>query len=508
MIGYTKYRMSTFKIYNDFAYQIANTARTYVDGSRIDVYRSTGVKDEAYEEMSRRLYDLYRHTEIASVYICVPDPTNMTIFNIFDARVHEVDDNLKPYYDLGAVDPIGAENPQLIVDVFLTGNLADDYFIRETEYGYNTSAVVPVMNSDGIPAALLVVDVPMSLIHEALREYLLFSLLGSLVVVIVFLIFFLRYLRKGIILPLNLISHESASFIENETAVSEKLLTVHTGDEIERLAGSIHRMQQDTRQYIDNLTRITAEKERIGAELNVATEIQASMLPAVFPKPYPDRDDFDIFATMQPAKEVGGDFYDFFLVDDDHLAVVVGDVSGKGVPASLFMVIAKTLIKDRALSGESPASNFTATNELLCEGNGGGLFVTGWMGVYEFSTRKLTFVNAGHNPPLIKHGSGEFEYVKTRPGFVLAGMEGVRYRENTVDLQPGDTLYLYTDGVTEATDADNKLFGDERLKKALNALGDTSAEQMLKGVQKCIDEFVKDAPQFDDITMLALKINA
>ena len=191
-------------------------------------------------------------------------------------------------------------------------------------------------------------------------------------------------------------------------------------------------------------------------------------------------------------------------MDDDHLAVVIADVSGKGVPAALFMVIAKTLIKNHAQNRETPGSVFTQTNEQLCEGNDAGLFVTAWMGVLEISTGKFVYVNAGHNPPLLKRAGGQFEWLRSRPGFVLAGMEGVRYRENTLQLEPGDTLYLYTDGVTEATDAGQQLFGEERLQAALNEEPDLPVHQLLPKIKGCIDTFVGEAEQFDDITMLGL----
>ena len=246
------------------------------------------------------------------------------------------------------------------------------------------------------------------------------------------------------------------------------------------------------------------EKERIGAELNVATQIQADMLPRIFPA-FPERPEFDIYASMTPAKEVGGDFYDFFLVDDDHLAVVIADVSGKGVPAALFMVIAKTLIKNHAQNRETPGEVFTQTNAQLCEGNDAGLFVTAWMGVLEISTGKFVYVNAGHNPPLLKRAGGQYEWLKSRPGFVLAGMEGIRYRENTLELMPGDTLYLYTDGVTEATSSAQELYGEERLQAALNEASELPVSQLLPRIKNCIDTFVGDAEQFDDITMLGLQ---
>jgi len=504
MIGYWKYRDSTFEIYNSFAYKVANTASSYVDGARIADYLVTGEKDEAYEEMAQHLYTLYKNTEVRSIYICVPNAEDVTIANIYDVRIHETE--YPEYYELGVVDPIGANNPELIIGIYQTGELSEDYFIRETDYGYNTSAVVPLIGSDGTPSAILVVDVPMALIDQALREYLIFSVSVSVIVVVLFVAFFVMYLKKGIVSPLRLIAKEAAEFIEEETSVSGELQNVRTGDEIEMLATSIHQMEIDINQYIDNLTTVTAEKERIGAELNVATQIQASMLPAVYPWPFPDREDFDIHALMTPAKEVGGDFYDFFFIDDDHLALVIGDVSGKGVPASLFMVIAKTLIKDRALAGATPAEIFTTTNNQLCEGNGGGLFVTGWMGIYEFSTRKFTYVNAGHNPPLIRRADGQFEYVKSRAGLVLAGMEGIRYRQTETELNPGDTLYIYTDGVTEATNSRNELFGNDRLQNVLNANIGATAENLLKAVLEDIDRFVQDAPQFDDITMLGFTV--
>ena len=281
--------------------------------------------------------------------------------------------------------------------------------------------------------------------------------------------------------------------------------TVPKGDEIGVLAGSFSNMMGEIDEYMVNLATVTADKERISTELNVATQIQASMLPCIFPA-FPDRDEFDIYATMLPAKEVGGDFYDFFLVDHDHLAVVMADVSGKGVPAALFMVIAKTLIKNRAQLGHTPAEVFTAVNNQLCENNEAGLFVTAWMGILDINTGEFAFANAGHNPPLLKRASGEYEYLRTRPGFVLAGMEGVRYRQGSMILESGDMLYLYTDGVTEGTNSENELYGEDRLLAVANRCKDCDPQTLLPAVKADIDQFVGEAPQFDDITMLSLKI--
>ena len=244
------------------------------------------------------------------------------------------------------------------------------------------------------------------------------------------------------------------------------------------------------------------EKERIGAELNVATQIQADMLPRIFPA-FPERKEFDLFASMDPAKEVGGDFYDFFLVDDDHIALVMADVSGKGVPAALFMVIAKTLIKNRAQLGESPAEILKNVNEQLCEGNEAELFVTVWLAIIEISTGKGIAANAGHEHPTICHANGKYELVEYRHSPAVATMEGIRFREHTFELNPGDRIFVYTDGVPEATNVNEELFGNERMLSALNSDPEAAPKQLLHNVRASIDAFVGNAPQFDDITMMA-----
>ena len=279
---------------------------------------------------------------------------------------------------------------------------------------------------------------------------------------------------------------------------------IQSGDEFESLAGSFTYMAHQLSDYVRNLSLITAEKERIGAELDIAKHIQASMLPCIFPA-FPDRQEIDIFATMDPAKEVGGDFYDFFMVDDRHLAIVMADVSGKGVPAALFMVIGKTLIKDHTTPGRDLGAVFHAVNNLLCEANSEGLFITAFEGVLDLVTGEFNFVNAGHEMPYICKSGGDFEAYKIRPGFVLAGMENMRYKAGSMTLGVGDKIFQYTDGVTEATNANNELYGMNRLGAILNRVKNRTPQEILPAVKEDIDEFVGDAPQFDDITMLCLE---
>ena len=292
--------------------------------------------------------------------------------------------------------------------------------------------------------------------------------------------------------------------MDSETEVSEKLGAIKTGDEIETLSQSVLRMEISINEYIDNITRITAEKERIGAELNVATQIQANMLPSIFP-PFPDRNEFDLYATMMPAKEVGGDFYDFFMVDDDHVELVIADVSGKGVPAALFMVIAKTLLKNQAAATSSPAEILSKVNMQLCENNDAQMFVTTWLGIYEISTGKVRAANAGHEYPALRRANGSFELLKDKHGFVLGGMEGLKFKEYEFEIEPGGVLFVYTDGVAEATDTADQLFGTDRMLDALNIDPHAAPEKLISNVKEAIDEFVGEAPQFDDTTMLCFK---
>ena len=277
-----------------------------------------------------------------------------------------------------------------------------------------------------------------------------------------------------------------------------------TGDEIQVLAESFNDLSVKTLQYIENITEITKEKERIGTELSLATKIQVGMLPHIFP-PFPHRHEIDIYALMEPAREVGGDFYDFFLVDEDHLGMVMADVSGKGVPAALFMMISKALIKSNAMLGQSPAEVLMKVNNLICVNNQAEMFVTVWLGIFEISTGKLTAANAGHEYPVIKHTDGNFELYKDKHGFVIGGMEDVRYKEYTIDMKKGDRIFLYTDGVPEATDSQEQMFGTDRMLEALNIDSEASPKQLLKNVRNAVNKFVKEAEQFDDLTMMCLE---
>ena len=310
-------------------------------------------------------------------------------------------------------------------------------------------------------------------------------------------------LGRRIVKPLNTITKQISGLSEtNPEFIMED--TYKTGDEVEELAQSFANLSHKTVEYMETVQRVTAEKERIGAELTLATQIQAAMLPHIVPA-FPDRKDFDIIGCMDPAKEVGGDFYDYFLIDDDHLCMVIADVSGKGVPAALFMMASKIILQSVAMLGGSPAEILTKTNQAICSSNEAGMFVTVWIGILELSTGKLTAANAGHEYPAFKRPDGCFELYKDRHGFVIGGMDEAKYRQYEIQMEPGSKLFVYTDGVPEATDARQQLFGTDRMIDALNTKPEAAPIDVLKNVRKKVDGFVMSAEQFDDLTMLCLE---
>ena len=525
-VGYDVYAGTMDAHYQMLAMNVSKTAASLVNAEEIrelvaqvmEIYRKdpaptydsdeewaeylsqyTGISEqESFTTLYDTLYKIKTANNVLSLYISYMDSESMTGIYIIDA------DKTETGCPTGTWDIIYPQNYEAMKH---PENGFEAYITDTEEYGWLCSAGAAVLDDSGKAVAHVFTDISMESVmadRQAFLMRLCAILIGITTVITLALI---KVVNTALVKPINSLASAASSYVEakEEGEVSAlALLDIHTGDEVENLSHALKRMERDINGYIENLTHVTAEKERIGAELSVATHIQASMLPCIFPA-FPNRREFDIYATMTPAKEVGGDFYDFFLVDDDHLAVVIADVSGKGVPAALFMVIAKTLIKDHTQSGKPPEEVFTEVNRQLCEANDENLFVTAWMGVLEISTGKLVYVNAGHNPPVIGRKNGETEFLRSRPGFVLAGLDFTKYRAGSLELMPGDLLYLYTDGVTEAMNTAQELYGEERLKRTLDANVSAAPEEIFKAVKKDLDDFVADAPQFDDITMLAMR---
>ena len=324
-------------------------------------------------------------------------------------------------------------------------------------------------------------------------------IIAAILIISVWLVF---YSVRKITRPLN---EMTENVIESGKSGKQFELkdSYKTKDEIEILARAFDDLSQKTKQYIQDIQQITKEKERVNMELNMASRIQNGSLPQEFPA-FPDRTEFDIYASMTPAKEVGGDFYDFFFIDDDHLCMLIADVSGKGIPGALFMMVSKAILKNNAMAGKPLSEVLAQTNETICSNNKMEMFITVWIAVLEVSTGRLKAANAGHEYPAVMK-NGRFELLKDKHGFVIGGMEGMVYKEYEMQLEKGDKIFVYTDGVPEAADPENAMFGTDRMLDALNADPGASPEQLMRNVQNEVDIFVKGAERFDDLTMLCLE---
>ncbi len=480
------------KIYNDKGYVLASIIANEIDHEKIAEYTKTWEADDYYHSMEEYLHFIEDTSNAAYIYIAVPYE-DKTMRYVYDSDTF-----------IGDTDPIAAPFDE-IWQAYTKGVRPKSYLVRHSKkYGYLTSSCLPIKDSTGHVVALLFVDTNMDEIMRTLMFYVFNMIFISAILLAVFCLTNWHFISKNLISPLMLIRRNVKNFAVNNGAIDDCIESIKTGDELEELAESVIQMEKDIVNYIDNIQTITAEKERIGAELNVASKIQLDMLPGVFP-PFPDRKEFDIYAIMDPAKEVGGDFYDFFFIDDDHLALIMADVSGKGIPAALFMARAKAIIRNSAVTrGDlSPSRILREVNKQLCENNEEDYFVTVWLGIIELSTGRGTAANAGHEYPAIKKAGEEYELLIHKHSPALAISDELIFAEHAFDMNPGDSFFVYTDGVPEATNPEMELFGTQELLKSLNRDPNANAQKLIENVKEDIASFVKEADQFDDITMLS-----
>lgn len=462
-------------------------------------------KGSDYDKLINIIRTTKNYHEVSDVYIAMYDQKN-------NAIVYVVDSN----EDDGYIRSPGDWEPVKKAEVikFLYGNGSDMLYTYDwtKEDGFLVTVGVPITADDGTVVSFMLVDIATMNILVGMGTFSLQLTLVIILVTILLAYFQTKHIQKKLVDPINKIAEASQEYAKDRQEGNDKKdhftnIDVHTGDELENLATAMKEMELDLNQYEVNLTQIAAEKERIGMELSLATAIQTAMLPHDFP-PFPSRKEFDIFAMMEPAREVGGDFYDFFFIDEDHLCLVIADVSGKGIPAALFMMISKTILQSVAMLGrKSPAEILMKTNEALCSNNKVEMFVTAWVGILEVSTGKLTAANAGHEYPFIKRADGSFEIYKDKHGLVIGGMAGTVYKEYTLDLKPGDRIFVYTDGIPEASDCSDNMFGLDRLAAALNEDPSASVDGLIRNVRTAVGSFVNDAEQFDDLTMLSFEFH-
>ena len=506
VIGYICFVDAFKSEYSTVTYHMAQAATLTVNGDHIDRYLA-GEEDSEYALTQRRLDALSRKLNVSLVYVIAVDQSDYGSFvSVFNAVNNDVDNTAYTAWDLGyRRDTTNEEYIRKYRAIYEDGSPYETVFRLNPpdDQHPHITTLVPVSNTEGKVTAILCIQRPISEMTDAVEPYIRMILFGAVLMVIIISALAANFLRKAIIDPVETVADEAGRFAKEHTK-STPLGDLSQYDVIRNLAGSINSMETDMVNYIHNLTAVTAEQERMGAELSIAATIQKDSLPEVFPA-FPGRQEFDIYASMDPAREVGGDFYNFFLIDEDHLALVIADVSGKGIPASLFMMVTNILISDRAQMGGSPADILRFVNDNICTHNRADMFVTVWLGLLEISTGHMVCGNAGHEYPALYRSGGDFEVLKDRHSFVLGGMEGMQYQNYGLDLRPGDKLFLYTDGLPEATDLRGQMYTVERMIDTLNERKGGTPREILEHVTRQVNAFAAGTEQFDDLTMLCLE---
>ena len=513
-LGFQTYYNGTIDKYQTYLRDALQLAMTSFDGDDLQKCIETKTKSDSFEEAQVFLNTMKENYDIEYIYVIKPLNTNETdnIMDVMAGITAEEKATDIEFYSVTLGRLTGTDYSAEVAGRYLDAMNTDgvSYFTNKTEFGYDYTGVMPIKNKAGNPVSVLAIDISMNEIQNVFFKYLTLLLLEIVVISTVALSILYSWLQRRVVKPIKSLENTSVSFVESYKNTDDpnqlKFIDpeISTNDEMEVLSIALTDTFASMKKYMTDLLAVTKEKERIGAELNVAKNIQADMLPRIFPA-FPDRDEFDIFASMDPAKEVGGDFYDFFLIDDKHIGLVMADVSGKGVPAALFMVISKTLIKNRAMMGGTPSEILEDVNNQLCEGNEAELFVTVWFAILDITTGKGIAANAGHEHPALRRKDGSFELIVYPHSPIVGTMEGMRFKQHEFELNPGDTVFVYTDGVPEATNAEKELYGTDRMLEALNSNPEAGVNELLHNVRASVDRFVDEADQFDDLTMLAFE---
>ena len=470
---------------------ITGSLASNIDGTRALSYLETGRPDEYYQNVLDGIQISKEKFELTSVAVAVPREESLQFIWLTDYGPEII----------GTIRPYASETDSWLKSIYQGTQNDTLHLVNDPEYGRMAVAADPIPSEEGntgciVFAIFSVADISHEIVSAIWKIVLVILALRG-----IYLVMFYRFFQRNVVDPVKTLTKASGQILENLENGERYRNEIHTGDEMEELSLSMEKMDGELRNYLRQAEAHAAEKERNRTELEMAAQIQEAQLPNHFPA-FPERRDFDIHALMKPAKSVAGDFYDFFLIDDEHLAMVVADVSGKGVPASLFMMISRVMIKYCLKEGFSPAETLRRVNNQLMENNEVGEFVTVWLAVLDLGTGEGTAANAGHEHPALRDTEGMFSLVEYKHSPPVAIARGDRFTEHGFRIQPGECLFVYTDGVPEASDPNGKFYGTDRMLRALNRYPDADPRQVIDHVYQNIQDFVGDADQFDDITML------
>ena len=507
IIGFHTVTNYMMEQYNEAAFRTADSAATLVNADLLPFFLASG-KDtelEMYNIEHDALADICTAAGAMFIYVIVPDQRDFWHITFVFSTVNEASSYTE--FEFGYVRETTNEDYRDKYMKLYNGTSDREVVIRDAGYiptDKHITAMVPLINSDGHTAGILCVQYQLDTLTHARNDYFMQVLIAFLCLITIVVLLQWLFTSRLIIKPVIKVTREASRFAAENVKSDKKLSeSVKSKDEIGELANSIDEMEEQVQKYTENLAKATAEKERINTELDLAAKIQINSLPDIFP-PFPDRKEFDIYASMTPARKVGGDFYDFFLIDDDHLALLIADVAGKGIPASLLMMTSRIIINNTATPDKIPAKILQEANDTICQNNKEDMFVTVWLGILELSTGTLVTANAGHEYPAICRKDGCFELQKTKHGMPLGSFKGLKYKDNEIKLEPGSKIFVYTDGIPEAEDENHNMFGTDRMLESLNQNLHCSAEKTIKNMQQAVNSFVKDAEQFDDMTMVCL----
>ncbi len=505
-VGFYQFDRQFDRQYRTTMISIAKTARDSLNADLFPKYLETSLPDGSWYAVHDILQRLVNDFELNLMYVSYVEPPDYS-------KIHYIYNPVRTgskykEFPLGHFEvykqPIYNNS---VKRVFEKG----ETIVRNTlntRTGAHITANIPVKNHLGKVVAVLGAQKSVAEFARVRQNYFFWTMGIELFFIFIYIVLLSSYFRKTFIRPIVSITREAQRFAADSSHTSDILERVKNHDEIGTLAKSINKMENDIRDYITNLTKVTSEKERMNTELNIATSIQAGLLTT---DPV-QTEEVSIMASMTPAKEVGGDFYDYALLNENHAVIIIADVSGKGVPAALFMAMGTTLLRDHVGMVQRENISFTGevgeVNNHLCRHNEGGLFITAWIGILNTKTGRLTYIDAGHNPPLLKQ-DGKFAFIpKGKKGLPLASMEDFQYKKNEIYLKPGDRLILYTDGVTEAQNKEQQLYGEERFIKYAELHKEDPQQIFRDGLLKDLAAFQDGCDQFDDITMLLLDYKA
>ena len=506
-VGLVNFTQAFENEYATTTYHMADTATTLINGSHIADYLE-GKRTIEYMQSKSYLEAYCKRIGVSLVYVIIVDTSDYGRFvSVFNHVDNTVGNTSYVEWELGHKrDTTNDEYRAKYKAIY------EQQSAYETVYRNNPSdgslphitTMVPVKDSEGEVTGILCIQRPMSELMGARRPYVIAVALATVLLAAFVAVFYTFFMRRQFVNPISKVASEASRFARENTK-GEPLGKVSRFKEISDLSESIDTMESDMVNYMQAITASAAEKERIGFELSLANTLQVNSIPNVFPA-FPERTDFDIYASMTPAKQVGGDFYNFFFVDDDHLAISIGDVSGKGIPAALFMMVTNILVSDRTRMGGTPGEILTFVNHNICAHNKADMFVTLWLGVLELSTGTLIASNAGHEYPVIMQPGGKYEIFKDKHCLAVGAMDSIKYKDYTLKLERGARLFIYTDGVPETTDQDNRMFGMERMVETLNSAADADPENVITGMRHAVELFANGTEQFDDLTMLCIEL--